>query len=53
MDRLVKAGEKQHLQTLAMSVGTSIHQDQSIVHFAATPIMEKVRLLASTFAETY
>jgi hypothetical protein len=53
MDRLVKAGEKQHLQTIAMSVGTSIHQDQSIVHLAVSPVMEKVCLFASTVIETY
>ncbi|KAH6910093.1 hypothetical protein BKA70DRAFT_1466315 [Coprinopsis sp. MPI-PUGE-AT-0042] len=41
LDRLVTNGERQHLQTLAFSVGTSIHQDQSIVHLKASPLMEQ------------
>ena len=47
MDRLVRAGERQHLHTLALTVGSSIHQDQSIVHLLATPLMRNVRLYPS------
>ncbi|EAU81290.2 hypothetical protein CC1G_07220 [Coprinopsis cinerea okayama7 len=39
-DKTVAEGEKHNLESMFITVGTSIHQDQGIVHIAVTPTLE-------------
>ncbi|KAG2017328.1 hypothetical protein CC2G_006846 [Coprinopsis cinerea AmutBmut pab1-1] len=39
-DKTVAEGSKHHLESLFITVGTSIHQDQGMVHVAMSPALE-------------